>query len=407
MTLAARVEGIGLVGPGLAGWPHARAVLCGSAPYERTRTVHPLAGRASRRRAPPRRKGRPAFRWRLASRRPPLPGACARDMGAVFTSSTGDGENVHAICEMLASNDRMISPTRFHNSVHNAPSGYWSIATGSQKSADSLAAFDASFGAGMMEALSRLAADPDEPVLLIAYDAPYPEPLNATRPIPDAFAVALALSSPQRSRRGATITLEPGGTVNRCSRRFAARGFAAWHSCSAFFAAASSARLGGRGTSNARLSRRPAADGTLLVIAAPLDRTWLLANLPHQGAMSLLDAIVEWDDSCVRAVARNQRALDHPLRRGGELPSVCGIEYGAQAAAAHGALVSRTPSGAGVLASVRNVVMHADRLDDVPGDLDVLAERLGGDESGVLYRFEVASAGRVLVEGRVAVAFRR
>ena len=96
--------------------------------------------------------------------------------------------------------------------MHNAPSGYWGIATGSQKSADSLAAFDASFGAGMMEALSRLAADPDEPVLLIAYDAPYPEPLNATRPIPDAFAVALALSSPQRSRRGATITLEPGGT---------------------------------------------------------------------------------------------------------------------------------------------------------------------------------------------------
>ena len=125
------------------------------------------------------------------------------------------------------------------------------------------------------------------------------------------------------------------------------------------------------------------------MIAAPLDRTWLLANLPHQGAMNLLDAIVEWDDSCVRAVARNQRALDHPLRRGGELPSVCGIEYGAQAAAAHGALVSRTSSGAGVLASVRNVVMHADRLDDVPGDLDVLAERLGGDDSGVLYRFEV------------------
>jgi len=138
-------------------------------------------------------------------------GRCARDMGAVFASSTGDGENVHAICEMLASNDRMISPTRFHNSVHNAPSGYWGIATGSQHSADSLAAFDASFGAGIVEAISRLVAHPDEPVLLIAYDAPYPEPLNATRPIPDAFAVALALASPQKATRGATITLESGG----------------------------------------------------------------------------------------------------------------------------------------------------------------------------------------------------
>lgn len=211
MTLAACVEGIGLVGPGLAGWPHARDVLCGSARYERTRTCIPLPDALP---AVERRRAGKAVRISLAAglEAAAAAGRSARDMGAVFTSSTGDGENVHAICEMLASNDRMISPTRFHNSVHNAPSGYWSIATGSQKSADSLAAFDASFGAGMMEALSRLAADPDEPVLLIAYDAPYPEPLNATRPIPDAFAVALALSSPQRSRRGATITLEPGGT---------------------------------------------------------------------------------------------------------------------------------------------------------------------------------------------------
>jgi len=141
--------------------------------------------------------------------------------------------------------------------------------------------------------------------------------------------------------------------------------------------------------------------------AAPLDRTWLLANLPHQGAMNLLDAIVAWNDASVRAVARNHRAPDHPLRRGGELPSVCGIEYGAQAAAAHGALASHEPCRAGLLASVRSVVMHVRRLDDVPGDLDVLAERLGGDDTGVLYRFEVASAGRLLVEGRVAVAFQR
>ncbi len=59
--------------------------------------------------------------------------------------------------------------------------------------------------------MARLAADPAEPVLLIAYDAPYPEPLNATRPMPDAFAVALALASPQKATRGATITLEFGG----------------------------------------------------------------------------------------------------------------------------------------------------------------------------------------------------
>jgi len=143
------------------------------------------------------------------------------------------------------------------------------------------------------------------------------------------------------------------------------------------------------------------------VTDAPPGRRWLQDNLPHQGAMNLLDQIVEWDDVRVRASARNHRSPAHPLRRGGELPSVCGIEYGAQAAAAHGALVSRRPAGPGLLVSVRGIVLHVRRLDDVPGDLDVLAERLGGDDAGVLYRFEVASSGRVLVEGRVAVAFPR
>jgi hypothetical protein len=136
-------------------------------------------------------------------------GRAAGDLAAVFASSTGDGENLHAICEALASDDRLISPTRFHNSVHNAPSGYWGIATGATQAADSIAAFDASFAAGLLEALGRLAAQPAQPVL-IAYDAPYPEPLHATRPILDAFAVALVLASPSQSTRGAAIEIDTG-----------------------------------------------------------------------------------------------------------------------------------------------------------------------------------------------------
>lgn len=139
----------------------------------------------------------------------------------------------------------------------------------------------------------------------------------------------------------------------------------------------------------------------------PLDRAWIAAHLPHQGVMSLLDEICEWDATTVRARARGHRAADHPLRRAGELPVACGIEYGAQAAAAHGALMSRQASGAGFLASARSVVFHARRLDDVPGPLDVFAERIGGSDGGVMYRFEVTSAGRTLIEGRLTVAFAR
>jgi predicted hotdog family 3-hydroxylacyl-ACP dehydratase len=142
-------------------------------------------------------------------------------------------------------------------------------------------------------------------------------------------------------------------------------------------------------------------------MSAALGRDWLLANLPHQGPMSLLDAIVEWNASSVRAVTERHRDADHPLRRGDELPITAGIELGAQAAAAHGALASQSPSGPGMIASVRGVRFHARRLDDVDAPLDVRAEQLGSSEAGVLYGFEVSAQGRMLVEGRLTVAFRR
>jgi hypothetical protein len=114
------------------------------------------------------------------------------ELPTVFASSGGDGYNCHEICQTLASSDRQLSPTRFHNSVHNAPSGYWSIAAGATPASSVLCAFDASFGAGLLEALTQVAVDHTS-VLLIAYDAPYPEPLYAQRPIPDAFGVAMVL----------------------------------------------------------------------------------------------------------------------------------------------------------------------------------------------------------------------
>ena len=138
-----------------------------------------------------------------------------------------------------------------------------------------------------------------------------------------------------------------------------------------------------------------------------LDHTWIAANLPHQGRMSLLEAIVAWDRTTLRARAAGHRAPDHPLRRGGELPVACGIEYGAQAAAAHGALVSQGPSARGFLASVRSVEFHVPRLDIVEGELDIEVEELGASDAGVLYRFAVSSGGRALLDGRLTVAFAR
>jgi hypothetical protein len=206
MKLGARVEGVGLVGPGLESWSAARAILSGEARYAPRATVMP-----SPEALPPteRRRAGKGVRLSLAAGLAAAADAprSARDLAAIFTSSTGDGETLHAICEALASDDRLISPTRFHNSVHNAPAGYWGIATGAMHPTDCLAAYDASFAAGLLEAMGRLAQDPALPVVLIAYDAPYPEPLHAVRPVPDSFAVALVLNA-AGSQRGMPIAVE-------------------------------------------------------------------------------------------------------------------------------------------------------------------------------------------------------
>ena len=138
---------------------------------------------------------------------------------------------------------------------------------------------------------------------------------------------------------------------------------------------------------------------------APLGREWLQSHLPHRGAMNLLDGIVRWDSTSIVATATGHRSEAHPLRRAAELPIAAAIEYGAQAAAAHGALASGKPSMGGYLASARSVAFHARRLDDVAAPLEIVAEQVGADASGALYRFAVLAAGALLVEGRVAVAF--
>lgn len=137
----------------------------------------------------------------------------------------------------------------------------------------------------------------------------------------------------------------------------------------------------------------------------PLDRDWLLAHIPHQGSMCLLDQIDAWDSEHIRCTASSHRALDNPLRAHGRLGAACGIEYAAQAMAAHGGLLAAadTSPRAGYLAGVRGVELHVARLDNIAADLNVTAERLSGDDNTVLYGFSVSAGERVLLSGRAIV----
>ncbi len=200
------IEGVEVLGPGLANWAEAQAVLRGAQPYISAPTVlsaSDLLPAAERRRTGVPVKlalavGSGAFRHAQRD-----PGQTA----SVFTSSGGDGDNVHQICETLAVAAAEVSPTRFHNSVHNAAAGYWSIATGAQQASTSICAHDMSFVAGLVEAATQAVVGHCT-VGLIAYDHAYPEPLHTVRPIGGHFAVALVLSAVQTAQAIASLDLE-------------------------------------------------------------------------------------------------------------------------------------------------------------------------------------------------------
>jgi hypothetical protein len=204
-ALKVYVNGVGLCGPGLADWPAARDVFTGNAAYQRTRT----ALRAPEA-LPPAERRRVGSAIKLSMgigfEAVRNTGADAAKLATVFSSTGGDCDNCHALTEALASEDRQVSPTRFHNSVHNAPSGYWSIATGCMAASTSLCAYDGTFGAALLESAAQVASG-GEDHLLIAYDTAYPEPLYRCRPLIDAFGVAMVLSAEPREGTLGALTI--------------------------------------------------------------------------------------------------------------------------------------------------------------------------------------------------------
>jgi hypothetical protein len=182
---------VGLMAPGMPDWQAARAVLRGESPYARGPALQPDAVLP----ANEQRRAAASVRWALAAAHQATVATAFRpgEVATVFASSGGDGETLHRICEALAGAEREISPTRFHNSVHNAAAGYWSIAAGSRRPSVSLCGYDGSFAAGLIEAACQVQVD-RVAVLLVAYDLPYPEPLQAARPFAHPMAVALLLT---------------------------------------------------------------------------------------------------------------------------------------------------------------------------------------------------------------------
>jgi predicted hotdog family 3-hydroxylacyl-ACP dehydratase len=125
--------------------------------------------------------------------------------------------------------------------------------------------------------------------------------------------------------------------------------------------------------------------------------------IPHAGSMCLLAEVCEADAASIRCRAVSHRDSANPLRDPTGLPSICGVEYAAQAMAVHGAIAGGGICAPGMLAAARDVVLHVPRLDVVAGDLFVVARRLVGDRRRLMYEFELHADATRLLHGRATV----
>lgn len=145
------------------------------------------------------------------------------------------------------------------------------------------------------------------------------------------------------------------------------------------------------------------------MLTPPLNRDAIALLVPHAGAMCLLDRALAWDADTIACEADRHRDPANPLRRGGCLPAVCGVEYALQAMALHGALLAGDGEAqpAGYLSSLRDVSLACARIDTVAGPLSVRARALAAETGGFIYRFEVEGGGSVLLSGQAAIILPR
>ena len=131
----------------------------------------------------------------------------------VFASAMGDIQITDYMCRTLATESPMLSPTRFHNSVHNAASGYWAIGAENRLASTAIAAGEQSFGAGFLEA-AILASTATTPVLLVAYDVPAPGPLMAVSRNRQPFACGVLVSASPATALWRELTVAITSTID-------------------------------------------------------------------------------------------------------------------------------------------------------------------------------------------------
>jgi hypothetical protein len=202
-SFAVQVEGIAFWSSRLPSWDIAQAVIRGeaTAPAAGARPVPALLAPTERRRAP----DTVAVALEVAAKACEAAGRAPADLPSVFASTHGDIAISDYMCTTLATTPTLISPIKFHNSVHNAAAGYWSIGTGSKAPYTAISAFEHTFGAGLLEAATQVACE-EKPVLFVAFDIEAKGALGTVTPSRGMVGAAVVLGP--SSARGVRLMLQ-------------------------------------------------------------------------------------------------------------------------------------------------------------------------------------------------------
>jgi len=189
------VEAISVNAPGLDGWQNTKSILTGDSKYEDIAMPKYVPKFLP---ANERRRTTAVIKLALqvadaAMQETDIP---ANNTCSVFATSEGDTQIVDQICAALMSDEPMVSPTHFHNSVHNAPAGYWAMATESRQASTNLSGYSNTYSQRLLEAATMVCAE-NLNTLLVAYDCPPPEPLLGAAPMKSAFGTAQLLGPSQ------------------------------------------------------------------------------------------------------------------------------------------------------------------------------------------------------------------
>ena len=205
MRLTFSLQSVAITAPGLDSWEQAKTVLCDPKACQNIESKIPVANILS-----PRERRRASRTVNLAlavaTAAQQTSGIAADQLRNVFVSSNGDVDIFHYLCEELAATEPKISPTKFHQSLHNSVAGYWDIATHSHTASSSISAQEYGFVSGILEAGLQATLE-QQPVLLVVYDLNPKAPMDICNPVWQWMGIGLVITPQAQTNALAKIEL--------------------------------------------------------------------------------------------------------------------------------------------------------------------------------------------------------